>query len=47
MAFINGYLTIISLQKDTLRDKMAVHLQEMMEDGETFEWPMVRAYTLV
>ena len=29
---------------DTLRDKMAIHLQEMMEDGETFGWPVVRAY---
>ena len=44
MAFVNGYLAIMSLQKDTLRDKMAIHLQEMMEDGETFRWPVVRAY---
>ena len=44
MAFVNGYLTIISLQKDTLRDKMAIHLQQIMEDGETFGWPVVRAY---
>ena len=34
----------MSLQKDTLRDKMAIHLQEMMEDGETFGWPVVRVY---
>ena len=26
---------------------MAVHLQEMMEDGETFGWPMFRAYHTV
>ena len=44
MAFINGYLSIMSLQKDTLMDKMTIHLQEMMEDGETFGWPVVRAY---
>ena len=37
----------MSLQKDSLRDKMAVDLQEMMEGGETFGWPMVRAYHTV
>ena len=47
MAFVNRYLTIMSLQKDSLRVKMAVHLQEMMEGGETFGWPMVRAYHTV
>ena len=36
MAFVNGYLIIMSLQKDALRIKMATHFQEMMEDGETF-----------
>ena len=44
MAFVNGYLTIMSLQKDTLREKMAIHLQEMMDDGETFRWPVVRVH---
>ena len=47
MAFINGYLSIMSLQKDSLRDKMAVHLQEMMADGENFGWPIVRVYHTV
>ena len=47
MAFDNGYLTIMSLQKDALRIKMATHLQEMMEDGETFGWPLVKAYHAV
>ena len=46
MAFINGYLTIMSLLKDSLRYKMAVHLQEI-EDGETFGWPVVRVYNTV
>ena len=32
MPFVNGYLT-----------KMAVHLHEMMEDGENFGWSVVRA----
>ena len=37
----------MSLKKDSLRDKMAVYLQEMMEDRETFGWSMVRAYNVV
>ena len=47
MAFVNGYLTIMSVQKDYIKDKMAVHLQERMEDRETFGWPVVRAYHAV
>ena len=47
MAFVNGYLTIMSLQNDTRSDKMAVHLQEMTEDLETFGWPVVRDYHTV
>ena len=47
MAFVNGYLTILFLQKDTLSNKMAIHLQKMMEGGETFGWPVVRAYHIV
>ena len=38
---------IMTPQKDSLRHKMAVHLKEMMEYGETFGWPMVRAYHTV
>ena len=44
LAFVNRFLTIMSLQMDALRIKMSAHLQEMMEDGETFGWPVVRAY---
>ena len=47
MSFINGYLCTMSFEKDSLRDKMAVHLHEMMKNGETFGWPMVRAYHAV
>ena len=42
MAFVNGYLAIMAGQNDTLKNKMAIHLQEMMEDRET--WPVVCAY---
>ena len=44
MAFVTGYLTIMDLQSAALRRKMSAHLKEIMEDGETFGWPMVRAY---
>ena len=47
MAFVNGYLTIMSLQKDAPRIKMAAHLQDMMEDGEIFGWPLVKVYHVV
>ena len=44
IAFVNGYLSIMALPMDILRHKMASHLQEMMEDGETFGWLVVCAY---
>ena len=43
-AYENGYLSIMALQTDIIRNKMAIHLQEIMEDGETFGWTVVRAY---
>ena len=46
-AFVNGYLTIMSFQKDSLTDKMDVHLHEMMDDWKTFRWPVGRAYQAV
>ena len=47
MAFFTGYLTIIDLQSEPLRKKISVHLKELIEDGGTFGWPMVRAYHVV
>ena len=47
MAFVTGFLTIMDLQSDVLRRKMSAHLKEIMEDCETFRWPMVRAYHAV
>ena len=44
MEFVNGYLAIMARQKDTHRNKMAIRLQEMMEDGETFGWPVACDY---
>ena len=39
MAFVNGYLSIMALQMDIIRNKMAIHLHEIMDDDETFGWP--------
>ena len=36
MTFVNEYLSIMALQMDISRNKMAIHLQEIMEDGATF-----------
>ena len=44
MAFVTGFLTIMVNQPDALRRKMSAHLTKIMEDGETFGWPVVRAY---
>ena len=29
---------------DTIRNQMATHLEELVEDGEIFRWLVVRAY---
>ena len=34
----------MDLQSEALRRKMSAYLKEIMEDGETFRWLMVRAY---
>ena len=36
MAFVNGYLSIIAQQSDTIKNHMATHLHEVTEDGEIF-----------
>ena len=46
-AFVNRFLTIMALQSDALRIKMSAHLLEVVEDGETFRWPVVRVYHVV
>ena len=47
MALVAGYLTIMDLQPEPLRKKMSAYLKEIMEDGETFRLPTVRAYHAV
>ena len=41
MAFVNGYMSIMALQTDIIINNMAIRLQEIMEDGETFQWQVV------
>ena len=47
LAFVSGYMTIMDLQPEPIRKLMWVHLKELMEDGECFGWPTVRAYHAV
>ena len=44
MAFVSGYRTIMDLQPEPLWKLMSAHFKELMEDGEWFGWPMVKAY---
>ena len=47
MVFVTGFITIMDLQPEALRRRMSAHLKEIMGDGETFGWPVVRAYLVV
>ena len=44
MAFINRYLFVMALQPESIKPRMFTHLQEMMEDGEVYRWPVVLSY---
>ena len=44
MAFVIGYITIMDLQSDPIRNPMWAHLRDLMHDGECFGWPIVRNY---
>ena len=44
MAFVNGYLTIMLREPQHIQSLMLDHPQELMEDGEHYGWPVVRAY---
>ena len=44
MAFVNGYLTVMGRETHHVKSKMLSHLQERMEDGESYGWPAVHAY---
>ena len=44
MAFVDGYITVMSREPPHIKVLMLSHLQELMEDGEHYGWPVVRAY---
>ena len=44
MGFVDGYITAMSKELPNIKTLMSTHLQELMEDGERYGWPAVRAY---
>ena len=42
--FVDDYLTVIFREHLHIKALMLDHLQELMEDGEHYGWPVVRAY---
>ena len=44
MAFVDGYITVINREPLPIKKLMLAHLQELMEDGEHYGCPAVRAY---
>ena len=44
MAFVNGYIIIISKDLPHTKAFMLTYLQELKEDGDHYRWPAVRAY---
>ena len=45
--FVHGYLIIMRNEKDSVRAKMASHLDELMDDVGLYSWDKVRAYHTV
>ena len=44
MAFVNGYLSVMALESQQVKVSMLAQLQDMMEDGEAYGWPIVVSY---
>ena len=44
LAFVNGYLSVMALESQNIKARMLTHLQEIMEDGEAYGWPVVQYY---
>ena len=44
MAFVDSYITVMAKESHNIKTLMLCHLQELMEDGECYGWPAVRAY---
>ena len=44
MAFVNGYLTVMLRETPHIKALMLDYIQELMEDGERYGWPVFRVY---
>ena len=44
MAFVQGYLIVMDSQPQDTKECMNSHLQDPMEDGEAYRWPVVRDF---
>ena len=44
MAFVDGYITIMSRERLPIKILTLTHLQELMADGEHYGWPAISAY---
>ena len=42
--FVQGYLIVMRSEKETIRAKMASHLEELIGDTKLYGWENVRAY---
>ena len=47
LAFVNGYLSVLTLELKNIKARMLTDLQEVMEDGEPYGWPVVWSYHVV
>ena len=41
---MDGYQTVIDTQTQDIKKHTNSHLQDLMEDGETYGWPVVRDF---
>ena len=44
MSFVQGYLAVMDTQTQDIKKYMNSHLQDLMEDGDGYGWPVVRDF---
>ena len=44
MAFVDRYITVMSIESPHIKVLMLNHLQELREEGEHYGWPVVSVY---
>ena len=44
VTFVNGYLGVMAGETEQVKASMLLHLQELMEDADTYGWEAVRIY---